>query len=72
MQGTAMAIDRAKLIRIAKILPLLNSDKPGEQQAAAEALAKFDMRDVAAVLQSTLPPAPSRYRYDERYARASF
>ena len=39
MQGTAMAIDRAKLIRIAKILPLLNSDKPGEQQAAAEALA---------------------------------
>ena len=55
-----------------QILPLLNGDKPGEQQAAAEALAKFNMRDVAAVLQSTLPPAPSRYRYDERYARASF
>lgn len=39
-------IDRDALDKIRKILPLLNSDKPGEVQAAAAALAKYDMRDV--------------------------
>jgi hypothetical protein len=39
------------LDRIGKILPLLNSDKPGEVQAAVAALARYDMREVAAVLE---------------------
>lgn len=42
--------DRATLDKVGKLLPLLNSDQPGEAQAAAAALAKYDLRDVAASL----------------------
>src|SRR5262249_36702938 len=36
--------------KVAKILPLLNSDKPGEVNAAVAALQRHDLRDVAAAL----------------------
>jgi hypothetical protein len=48
-------IERDALDKIRKILPLINSDKPGEAQAAAAALAKYDMRDVHIVLRGQQP-----------------
>jgi hypothetical protein len=47
--------DRATLDKVGKLLPLLNSDVPAEVQAAAAALAKFDLRDVAATLVLQTP-----------------
>jgi len=37
--------------KVAKILPLLNSDKPGEVDAAVAALQRHDLRDIAAALK---------------------
>ena len=46
--------DRATHDKVRKILPLLNSNNPAEAQAAAVALGRFDMRDVAASLQEPM------------------
>jgi hypothetical protein len=53
MKAKSPKADSTTLVKVSKLLPLLNSANEREAQAAAAALAKYDLRDVAASLQGT-------------------